>query len=112
MVKMSFIINLLVTPFLINGSNKYPGFKYPETKKISVIDTLYGRIIVDDYRWLENFSDINVQEWVDAQNKMVQSYLEQLPQHAYLKKDLMNSDAMMMNRHHSRCSTESEYFIR
>lgn len=62
MVKMSFTINRLVTLFLIEGSNTYTGFKYPETKKVSVIDTLYGRIIVDDYRWLENFSDKNVQE--------------------------------------------------
>lgn len=80
---MNFIASLFISFFLIDGS-----IKYPETKKIPVIDTLYGEIIVDDYRWLENFADENVQKWVDAQNEVTQSYLEQLPQRTYLRKRL------------------------
>ncbi len=82
---MNFIVSLLVSLFLIGGSKNFD-FKYPDTKKIPVIDTLYGKTIVDEYRWLENFADEDVQEWVDAQNKIAQSFLEQLPQRAYLKK--------------------------
>lgn len=53
--------------------------KYPETKKDSTTDNYFGTIIADPYRWLENDTSAETKVWVDAQNKVTQNYLEQIP---------------------------------
>lgn len=53
--------------------------KYPETKKDSTTDNYFGTKIADPYRWLENDTSAETKVWVDAQNKVTQNYLEQIP---------------------------------
>lgn len=53
--------------------------KYPDTKKDSTTDNYFGTIIADPYRWLENDTSAETKVWVDAQNKVTQNYLEQIP---------------------------------
>jgi len=53
--------------------------KYPDTKKDSTTDNYFGTIIADPYRWLENDTSAATKAWVDAQNKVTQNYLEQIP---------------------------------
>ncbi len=65
---------------------KYIKIRYPQTKKIPITDTLHNKIIIDEYRWLENFDDTRVQEWIDKQNYLTRAYLDKLPQRQYLIK--------------------------
>ncbi|HQP04833.1 MAG: S9 family peptidase [Bacteroidales bacterium] len=52
---------------------------YPETKKTDVTDTYFGVIVADPYRWLENDTADEVENWVKEQNKVTSTYLEQIP---------------------------------
>lgn len=62
-------------------------FAYPQTKKGDQKDVYHGVEVADPYRWLE--TDVreskDVQDWVDAENKVTFSYLEKLPYRAAIK---------------------------
>ncbi len=53
--------------------------KYPETKKISYADTLFGTIVADPYRWLEDDMSEETAQWVKEQNIVTFGYLEKIP---------------------------------
>jgi prolyl oligopeptidase len=50
----------------------------PPTPKRPVTDTYHGVTVVDDYRWLEDGKDPEVQQWTDAQNQRTRAYLDSL----------------------------------
>ena len=52
---------------------------YPETQQDPVIDTYFGTLIEDPYRWLEDDRSAATEAWVKAQNNVTYDYLEQLP---------------------------------
>ncbi|KAM3093333.1 prolyl oligopeptidase family serine peptidase [Phormidesmis sp. 146-12] len=54
---------------------------YPETKRVDVVEKLFGQTIADPYRWLENDvrNDKEVAAWVESQNKVTNDYLDKLP---------------------------------
>jgi len=51
----------------------------PPTPARPVEETLHGRKVVDEYRWLENSEDPDVKDWVDAQNNHSRAVLDALP---------------------------------
>ncbi len=42
--------------------------KYPHTKINNITEIIHGVKITDEYQWLENSSDPNVQKWINIQN--------------------------------------------
>ncbi|MGB7374794.1 prolyl oligopeptidase family serine peptidase [Pontixanthobacter sp.] len=54
---------------------------YPETATGDVVETIFGNVVADPYRWLED--DVRVSEdvanWVTEQSDVTQSYLSVLP---------------------------------
>jgi prolyl oligopeptidase len=60
----------------------------PPTPKKPVTDTYNGVQVVDDYRWLENYSDPAVRQWSDRQNQYARGYLDRLPARAALYDEL------------------------
>lgn len=58
-----------------------PGGKitYPETQRTNVNDTLWGEVVADPYRWLENDTSVATAQWVEAQNRVTNSYLANIP---------------------------------
>jgi len=70
------------------AAEKITLMKYPDTKKDSTTDNYFGTQIADPYRWLENDTSTETKTWVDAQNKVTQNYLEQIPYRADIKKRL------------------------
>ncbi|MCI0639684.1 MAG: prolyl oligopeptidase family serine peptidase [Gemmataceae bacterium] len=60
----------------------------PKTPKIAVEDTHHGVKVVDHFRWLEKTGDANVKEWIAAQNRHSQAYLNKLPARELLRKRL------------------------
>ena len=51
----------------------------PNTKRIEVKETIHGVEIIDPYRWLENFDDPKVQEWLEIQHKYTEEILNHIP---------------------------------
>lgn len=51
----------------------------PTTHKGTVIDNYFGAEIADPYRWLEEDLSVETGVWVEAQNKVTFSYLDQIP---------------------------------
>lgn len=61
---------------------------YPVTKKVEQQDVYHGTSIADPYRWLEDANSAETKEWVDAQNKVTQSYLGQIGERSAIKERL------------------------
>jgi len=60
----------------------------PATLKKPVTDAYHGVQVIDDYRWLENYSDPAVRAWSDGQNKYARKYLDSLPLRAKFAEEL------------------------
>ncbi|MCE7795137.1 prolyl oligopeptidase family serine peptidase [Sphingobium sufflavum] len=58
-----------------------PTIAYPPTRRDDVVETQFGVSVADPYRWLENDVRVDgaVRDWVTAQNKATQAYLDTLP---------------------------------
>lgn len=63
----------------VNSEKKTSVKPYPETKKIAVTDTLFGEVVNDPYRWLENDTSSETNAWVKAQNDVTFDYLSHIP---------------------------------
>jgi prolyl oligopeptidase len=66
-----------------------PKFAYPESKKVDHFDIYFGVKVADPYRWLEDETSPETKAWVNAQNKLTFSYLDQIPYRERLKSRLM-----------------------
>ncbi|WP_138431445.1 prolyl oligopeptidase family serine peptidase [Fodinibius saliphilus] len=64
--------------------------QYPDTKKVDTVDTYFGTEVPDPYRWLENDNAEETETWVEAQNKVTFSYLNDIPFRAEVKKTVKN----------------------
>ena len=53
---------------------------YPTTRKADVVDDYHGTKVADPYRWLEDDRSAETAAWVEAQNKVTQGYLGQIPE--------------------------------
>ncbi|WP_228892458.1 prolyl oligopeptidase family serine peptidase [Pseudoduganella aquatica] len=58
---------------------------YPLSKKVDQQDNYHGTTVADPYRWLEDANSAETKEWVDAQNKLTQGYLGQIPAREAIK---------------------------
>jgi prolyl oligopeptidase len=62
-----------------NKNFKKIELNYPETKKVDQMDKYFGTEVADPYRWLENDTAQEVEEWVKKQNELTFGYLAQIP---------------------------------
>jgi prolyl oligopeptidase len=73
---------------MIAPAEKINVLAYPDTKKESVKDDYFGTIVEDPYRWLEDDLSAETKSWVQAQNKVTQNYLSQIPYKEAIKNRL------------------------
>ena len=59
--------------------------RYPESRIVDQVDTLWGTAVHDPYRWLEDDRDPEVMQWVEDQNEVTRAYLDEIPVRAELK---------------------------
>lgn len=70
---------LLQSLILISAfNNAIAQLNYPETKEIPVTDDYFGTKITDEYRWLEDFKNNEVQDWFKAQSKFSDSVISKI----------------------------------
>ena len=60
----------------------------PVAEKKPVVNEYHGIKVEDPYQWLENDDDPAVKAWSDAENKRTRAYLDSLPSHATIEKQL------------------------
>jgi prolyl oligopeptidase len=58
---------------------------YPVAKKVAQVDDYHGTKVADPYRWLEDPDSPDSRAWIDAENKLTFSYLEQIPERKAIK---------------------------
>ena len=78
---MKKILFLLLTGTMISscGTKQNKSITYPESKKVDTIDVYFGTKVADPYRWLEDDRSDETALWVEAQNKVTNAYLEEIP---------------------------------
>jgi prolyl oligopeptidase len=58
---------------------------YPSTQKRGVSDAYHGTTVTEDYRWLEDGRDPDVQAWTAKQNALTRATLDAMPERAKLR---------------------------
>lgn len=52
---------------------------YPKTEKVAQMDNYFGTAVDDPYRWMEDDRSEKTKSWVQAENKVTEDYLAQIP---------------------------------
>jgi prolyl oligopeptidase len=58
---------------------------YPTTATVNQVDDYHGTLVADPYRWLEDPSSDESKTWVEAQNQVTFTYLNDIPMRDTLK---------------------------
>lgn len=61
---------------------------YPQPKRSSQTDEFHGTQVPDPYRWMEDVDSADTRAWIDAENKLTDSYLSAIPQRTAIKQRL------------------------
>lgn len=69
-MKILLLLSLFVT------ANAQAQLIYPATKKITQIETRFGVVIEDPYKWMENPSDPDLWDWIEAQKTLTANTLD------------------------------------
>jgi len=90
---VSFCVGILAFAFLAIGArsgepNSAP-LAYPKAKTVGQVDDYHGVKVADPYRWLEDTDSAETHEWVEAENKLTFSYLEQIPYRVAIRERLL-----------------------
>lgn len=73
---------------MIASADSISVMEYPKTTKGNVSDNYFGTLVRDPYRWLEDDVSPETKQWVEAQNKVTQNYLNQIPYKEEIKNRL------------------------
>lgn len=87
---MKYFVPLALLGILLTScqQNVQSSLNYPDTRKGTVVDTLFNTPVADPYRWLEDDRSAETEAWVEEQNKTTFGYLDNIPFRSDLKKRL------------------------
>lgn len=77
------LVSLLAASSLAQTTS--PTLSYPPAARGEQTDTYHGTTVADPYRWLEDTNSPETKAWVEAQNRLSESYLAAIPQRAAIK---------------------------
>ena len=81
-----------------------PTRPWPTTKRLDIVDTMFGKKIADPYRWLEDEKAPDVVAWMDAQDNYARAELAKLPKRdaiAARLKEVFYYDAISAPSHYN-----------
>lgn len=87
MFRSSFAL-LAFLAFLFTSVPAQNGFNYPKPKKVEQTDDYHGTKVSDPYRWMEDSNSPDLTSWIEAENKITDSYLASIPQREAIKNRL------------------------
>ena len=81
-------VSLASDTSIASNQLKQMNISYPKTRKDDVTDTYFGTQVADPYRWLEDDTSSETEQWVKSENAVTQAYLAQVPSRDKLKERL------------------------
>src|SRR5215207_8389663 len=87
MFRRSLALLALLT-FLFTTVPAQNGFDYPKAKKVDQVDDYHGTKVSDPYRWMEDSKAPELQPWIEAENKVTDSYLASIPEREAIRNRL------------------------
>ena len=70
---------LLMIAILLAASVQASSVRPPSAPEHPVIDDYFGTRVADPYRWMENSQDPALRKWVEAENRLTESWLAKIP---------------------------------
>jgi len=58
---------------------------YPDAKRGDQVDNYHGIKVADPYRWMEDTESAETKSWIEAENKLTNSYLAAIPKREAIK---------------------------
>ncbi len=80
--------NLIVNGKASDGGPGNPALTYPKAPRANTVDNYHGVPVEDAFRPLEDPDAPSTRAWIDAQNKLTFSFLEQIPERAAIERRL------------------------
>ncbi len=87
MFKRSFAL-AIVCAFFAAGLPAQTKFDYPKPRRADQADNFHGTMVADPYRWMEDTDSPETRAWIDAQNRLSDSYFSTIPQREAIKNRL------------------------
>lgn len=79
-IDMSRLIPIVaIMAITANSCNRQSKITYPDAPSDNTVDNYFGHEVADPYRPLENDTAAATLTWVEAENKVTQNYLSQIP---------------------------------
>src|SRR3989440_6728198 len=82
---------VLLTGILLGGAAAAaPGqtIQYPPAHQSDVVDDYHGTQVPDPYRWREDADAPETRAWIEAENRLTESWLSEIPQRGPIRKRL------------------------
>ncbi len=115
-MKMKFKITLYQTLFLLYllfcSNSIAQTFNYPRTLKEPVADTIFGKVVIDNYRWLENVNTKQVKDWLKEQNDFTNDVLSKIPGRESLYEEYNKLDKFATAEIYRVYSESKRYFYK
>ena len=83
-MKTAFCMALMAT--MTASATAQEVLNYPQAHKDATVDEYFGVSVADPYRWMEDDRSEETAAWVEAENKVTESYLSKLPMRQKLMK--------------------------
>src|SRR4030088_716042 len=80
-----FLLTIVATSV---GAQTQSALPYPSAARGSQVDVYHGMSIADPYRWLEDTDSPETKAWVEAENKLSDSFLAGIPERTAIKNRL------------------------
>ena len=80
---------ILASVTLMNERAAAQALQYPVARATDHTDTYFGTSVADPYRWMEEVDSPEVKAWVDAENKVTQAFLSDVPRREKIHARLM-----------------------
>lgn len=82
---LSFLLALSFLALQVPAQTK---FDYPKPRRGDQVDDYNGVKVADPYRWMEETDSAETRAWIEAENKLTNSYLSTIPERAAIKERL------------------------
>src|SRR5437016_14470101 len=102
---------VLLTGMLLGGAEAALGqtIQYPSAHTSAVVDDYHGTPVPDPYRWLEDPDAPDTRAWIEAENRITEAYLAQIPQRYAIRRRL--TQLGNYPKYGRPCHTVARYFF-